>query len=389
MQGCFNAGLRSALAIPLFNKGIGSIITKIPGKIGRKAGLYAMKNIDREDVYSPPRLQIAKLYSLATNPFNIEDIFDAHIAKKIILEEFCPKLLITLQHYMPLTVAAASDRGIRIWSDQISNLSQDTLDRFAIHDATDHTAAESKMAAMNERLLRYATTVSVPSDYVGSAIRTKIAKNSSIYKIPYGVDLVKFFPNSNREKLHANIRIFARANNRRKGGHLLIDALNIVDKKLSTIGSSLQIDVLILGDLSPELKAKLVAASLSKRIKLESKNIPHTDIPVAYRHHDIFVMPTLTEGMSLAIPEAMASGLPVITTPYNGVDELVHGEMGLIHNDSVASLAESLLHAIENRHKWRQWGENGREASSRLTWERYESQFGEYAANAIRNINSI
>ena len=52
-------------------------------------------------------------------------------------------------------------------------------------------------------------------------------------------------------------------------------------------------------------------------------------IPPFYRAADIFIIPTLQDNWSLVVPEAMACGLPVASSIYNGCHpELVHPENG-------------------------------------------------------------
>ncbi len=46
-------------------------------------------------------------------------------------------------------------------------------------------------------------------------------------------------------------------------------------------------------------------------------------MPDVYRQNNIFVSASMQEGMSNAMLEAMASGLPIITTRCEGVDELI------------------------------------------------------------------
>jgi glycosyltransferase involved in cell wall biosynthesis len=53
------------------------------------------------------------------------------------------------------------------------------------------------------------------------------------------------------------------------------------------------------------------------------------DMPGVYQASDVLLLPTLREGMSLATLEAMASGLPVVTTDLSSQPELIdHGRGG-------------------------------------------------------------
>ena len=51
--------------------------------------------------------------------------------------------------------------------------------------------------------------------------------------------------------------------------------------------------------------------------------VPRSEMPALYADHDIFVLPSLVEGMPLVLLEAMASGLPVVTTESSGMTDLV------------------------------------------------------------------
>ncbi len=57
--------------------------------------------------------------------------------------------------------------------------------------------------------------------------------------------------------------------------------------------------------------------------------VDYADIAIFYRAADCLVIPTLQDNWSLVVPEAMACGLPVATSIYNGCHpELVHPENG-------------------------------------------------------------
>lgn len=70
-----------------------------------------------------------------------------------------------------------------------------------------------------------------------------------------------------------------------------------------------------------------------------------TDVPDIMRALDCFVLPSLAEGISNTILEAMATGLPVVATHVGGnADLVVHGQTGeIVPADSPAAIAESLV----------------------------------------------
>jgi glycosyltransferase involved in cell wall biosynthesis len=72
--------------------------------------------------------------------------------------------------------------------------------------------------------------------------------------------------------------------------------------------------------------------------------VPPDEAPAVYRSADVFVSPTYSEGFSNTILEAMASGLPVVTTDSVGVVDAVRdGENGLLHAPGdVAGLRSAL-----------------------------------------------
>jgi glycosyltransferase involved in cell wall biosynthesis len=65
---------------------------------------------------------------------------------------------------------------------------------------------------------------------------------------------------------------------------------------------------------------------------------------------DLFVLPSLNEGLGLVIVEAMAKQLPVIATRVGGVPEVVaHGQTGLlVPSQSPPDLARSIVQLVQN-----------------------------------------
>ncbi len=82
--------------------------------------------------------------------------------------------------------------------------------------------------------------------------------------------------------------------------------------------------------------------------------ISHKDMPPYLQISDIFVRPSLSEGLGVSFLEAMAAGLPIIATPVGGIpDFLKDGETGLFcevgNPRSIAQKVEKLIKDKESR----------------------------------------
>jgi glycosyltransferase involved in cell wall biosynthesis len=77
---------------------------------------------------------------------------------------------------------------------------------------------------------------------------------------------------------------------------------------------------------------------------------------------DIFVLPSLSEGLSVATLEAMASAKPVVATRVGGNPELViEGETGmLVPSEDSGALAQSITTLLLDKDRARTFGQNGR-----------------------------
>jgi glycosyltransferase involved in cell wall biosynthesis len=89
---------------------------------------------------------------------------------------------------------------------------------------------------------------------------------------------------------------------------------------------------------------------------------PRRDVPDLLNAMDIFVLPSYSEGVSLALLEAMAAGLPVIATAVGGLTEVVRdGDNGLlIPPRDAGALAEALTRLLKSPDLAKKLGQNAR-----------------------------
>ena len=114
------------------------------------------------------------------------------------------------------------------------------------------------------------------------------------------------------------------------------------------------------GDLAEELKAEAVRIQVEEHVQFLGFR---SDIPVLLNLMDVFVLPSLSEGLSMALLEAMAAECPVVATRVGGNVELVEeGVTGyLVPSESPQLLAERVIDLLRNREEARRFGRRGRD----------------------------
>jgi len=102
--------------------------------------------------------------------------------------------------------------------------------------------------------------------------------------------------------------------------------------------------------------------------------IPDEDLPELYNAAEVFVYPSLYEGFGLPVLEAMACGIPVITSNVSSMPE-VAGDAGiLVDPRSTADLAQALDRVLADSTLRKQMREKGLERSRLFSWEKTARQ---------------
>jgi glycosyltransferase involved in cell wall biosynthesis len=129
------------------------------------------------------------------------------------------------------------------------------------------------------------------------------------------------------------------------------------------------------GELQEALAARAEALGVSHAVRFLGRR---DDVPRLLAAADIFCLPSLDEGLPLAIAEAMAAGLPVVATPVGGVPEIVsQGETGwLVPPRMPAALALRLIGLLNDPDMAQAMGQAGRERVVQgFTLERMTTRF--------------
>ncbi|MBT3067040.1 TIGR03088 family PEP-CTERM/XrtA system glycosyltransferase [Rhodoferax sp. U11-2br] len=105
----------------------------------------------------------------------------------------------------------------------------------------------------------------------------------------------------------------------------------------------LRLAIVGVGPLATEVRQIMQDAGLLDRLWLPGVR---ADVPEVLRALDCFVLPSLSEGTSCTLQEAMASGLHLVTTDVGGNPQLLaHGQRGLlVPNDDELALSHALRH---------------------------------------------
>ncbi len=127
----------------------------------------------------------------------------------------------------------------------------------------------------------------------------------------------------------------------------------------------------IAGCQEPEEKVRRCFAKAAQGALDVWPFVARAEISSLYAEHEIFVLPSLMEGMPLVLLEAMASGMPVVTTESSGMTDLVedlHDGVFVIPGDS-ESLSAAIVRLCRDPELRLRLGSAAQEKMKRYTWQ--------------------
>jgi glycosyltransferase involved in cell wall biosynthesis len=226
------------------------------------------------------------------------------------------------------------------------------------HDGITPRRANVRAAEQVEHDL--ATRVAAASSFTKRTLIDHGVDAAKIRVNPYGVNCSRFSMKPDPKSRPLRF-IFVGLVDARKGIPLLLDAwrsLGGMNAELWIVGSASKDVVALL----PELPG----------LKYWGK-VPHAEVALLMQQCDALVFPSYFEGFGLVLLEAMASGLPVITTTATaGPDIVTEGEDGwVIEPGDLPRLTEVMSFCLEKPAIVREMGRMARSTAERFTWTAY------------------
>ncbi|MBD2343426.1 glycosyltransferase family 4 protein [Anabaena subtropica] len=197
----------------------------------------------------------------------------------------------------------------------------------------------------------------VPSDFVYDRTVKLGGKADKIVTVPYGIDQDWFNnqPNPQRGRV-----LFVGSVSLRKGNHYLAQATRILQKR------KVNCDVRVVGPYEPQAieHPEFLGPDYVGQC-------PRTHVRKEFLEADIFVLPTLSDSFALVHLEAMACGVPVITTPNCGsvVRDGVDGFIVPIRD--AQTLADRIEQLLTDNNLRNQMSQNAKARAKEFTWEKY------------------
>lgn len=214
----------------------------------------------------------------------------------------------------------------------------------------------------------------VGSSFVKKSLEYSGVRAEQIYICPYGVDTSRFYRKGFKTRSESEpVRfVFVGGTKELKGLSYMLQAFQKVDHTKATF------TIIGADNLCKELKEKY-----AKDVDFVGM-ILHDSLPGILQNYDVMVFPSLGEGFGLSIIEAMACGLPVVSTTNTGANDFIKdGENGfIVPIQDADAIADKMQWFMNHREEIPRMGKNAIKTASDLTWDNYHKK----VAAAIREI---
>jgi len=226
------------------------------------------------------------------------------------------------------------------------------------------TVQEDELFARESEEWRLADLIIINSAFTQHALIELGAPADKIRIVPLAVDCQRFHPLPRRRTSDRVHFLFVGTVGLRKGIQYALQALRLIKNP--------NIQFTIVGRADFKFKSKK-ATEYSDKITYIG-HVPGGEVMSTYQQADVYIFPTISDGFGLTQLEAMACGLPVITTPNCGsvVRDGVDGFIVPIRDSD--ALAEKMEILARDRELLAWMSRNARERALEFSWENYQER---------------
>ncbi len=197
----------------------------------------------------------------------------------------------------------------------------------------------------------------------------KFTPNLEIGVIPNGINTEKFTPADNKISCPIKMLTVCRLITRKRID-LLIEA--VAEGKKT--GVDMELNIAGDGNIQTKLESLAQELGIADRVNFFGRIDPDK-MPDMYKENHIFVMSSAHEGMSNAMLEAMASGLPIVTTLCEGVDELICDNGIVVDKPEPNALAQAVIQIAGDDKVYQKMCQASVKHAANFTWTASAEQY--------------
>ena len=268
------------------------------------------------------------------------------------------------------TFSIAKQRGIKCFYDlpivfyrQSQQIQQDEAELFPeLAHCLQSIQEPAWKLERKEREISLADCIVVPSTAVSQSLLEVGVKKEKINIIPFGSPHDYFQPQPKQDKKFR--ALFVGRVGAIKGVHYLLQAwqkMNVINAELLLVGMN-EIGNRYLGKYQDCFRY--------------IPSVPHASLNQYYSSASVFVFPSLVEGLALVLLEAMACGIPIITTKNaGGSDIITDGVEGfIIPIRDIEAIQDKLAWCYSHPQELAEMGKAARRKAEELTWKLYRDR---------------
>lgn len=176
-----------------------------------------------------------------------------------------------------------------------------------------------------------------------------------IFIIPNGVNLDIFYPDPVEKVNRDPTLLWIGRLVKGKGVHFLIQATSLIIRKIPNIR------LIIVGEGPEKGKIKKIIKYLNLKDSVSIVDyIDYQNLPAIYRKTDIFILPSMNEGVPKTVLEAMACGKPIVISEFSHLRELICDSGLMFPKGDIYALADAIVKLIKNETLRKELGKNAR-----------------------------